>query len=185
MKTLIYQYWTGSEPKESALIGSKAMKEYADRIGADYYFSVNEPFFGGPKNWKYLSIKGLVNEEKQIPKVVLQKYNALRPIWDDNFLQYDKILYVDLDIFPLKDCNQNIFEEEVKHFGICEETHMPKLRKEGLSGVDYINTDNDLYVSNAVYLVHKNHLLTNKNNLPRILREDDESTELKTKYKSK
>ena len=48
MKTLIYQYWYGSEPKESALAGKKNMEDYAKFIGADYLFAKDPEFYCGP-----------------------------------------------------------------------------------------------------------------------------------------
>ena len=37
MRNLIYQYWDG-KPTQGVIAGTKAMKQYADRIGAEYLF---------------------------------------------------------------------------------------------------------------------------------------------------
>ena len=72
MKTAIYQYWYGSKPKESANAGRKNMEAYANKIGADYIFETDPKFYGGPCSLE-------------------KKYSALRPIYDDMFLKYDKV----------------------------------------------------------------------------------------------
>ena len=95
MKTAIYQYWYGSKPKESANAGRKNMEAYANKIGADYIFETDPKFYGGPCSLE-------------------KKYSALRPIYDDMFLKYDKVMYVDLDVFVTDKCTENIFEEENK-----------------------------------------------------------------------
>ena len=110
MKTAIYQYWYGSKPRASALAGSENMKNYAERIGAEYIFAHDPPYYGPDCN-------GLE-----------RKYSALRPIYDDEFLKYDKVLYVDLDVFATDNWTENIFEEDIKHIGICEEPLQPYLR---------------------------------------------------------
>ena len=82
MKTVIYQYWYGSKPKESANAGKKNMQAYANKIGADYIFETDPKFYGGPCSLE-------------------KKYSALRPIYDDMFLKYDKVMYVDLSLIHI------------------------------------------------------------------------------------
>jgi hypothetical protein len=132
MKTAIYQYWYGSTPKESAVAGMNNMKAYADYVGADYLYETDPPFFGG--------------------KCSLQKkYSALRPIYDDKFLEYDRVMYLDLDVFAVENCKDNIFEEDIKHIGICEEPDQPRLRSiKGSNANTHINNKNDNIWANCV-----------------------------------
>lgn len=108
-KTIIYQYWFGSKPLPGTMAGKRNMEQYAKRIGADYLFATDPSFFGGPCS-------------------LMKKYHALRPVYDDMFLEYDQVLYADLDVFAVDGCNENIFEEDVKHVGICTEPLQPELR---------------------------------------------------------
>lgn len=132
MKTLIYQYWYGSPPKESALAGKQNMEEYANRIGSEYLFEYNPKFYGGPCSLE-------------------KKYSALRPIYDDMFLEYDKVMYLDLDVFAVDQCTNNIFEEQIEYIGICPEPDQPRLRSiPGIMANGLINTNNDNRWANAV-----------------------------------
>ena len=124
MKTAIYQYWYGSKPRESAVAGSNNMKAYAKRIGADYIYETDPAFYGGPCSLE-------------------KKYSALRPIYDNSFLKYDKVMYVDLDVFVTDRCTENIFDEDIKHIGICDEPDQPELRTQNVSANTYINNNND------------------------------------------
>lgn len=125
MKNAIYQYWFGDEPRESALVGQANMKKYAKMVGADYIYYRDPEFFGGPC-------------ERQ------KMYSSGRPIYDDAFLQYDKVMYIDMDIFAVENCTENIFEEDIKHIGICPEIDQPRLRDtSGSSNNSYINNKND------------------------------------------
>ena len=58
MKNIIYQYWQGNL-KPGVIYSTKLMKEYADRIGAEYRFdhniqiaskTVNVPIYDDPAN---------------------------------------------------------------------------------------------------------------------------------------
>jgi len=109
MKKLIYQYWIGDiEP--CARAGQRAMQEYADRIGATYRFEHNPTFISGMVS-KYAS-----------------HYSALRPVFDVSMHYWDRVLFVDCDIFPVAGLEQDIFEEDVADIGICEEIGEPKFR---------------------------------------------------------
>ena len=55
-------------------------------------------------------------------------FEWLNPILDDTFLEYDKVLVVDLDIFPVDNLKDNIFDESIKDFGICTEPFQGKYR---------------------------------------------------------
>jgi len=132
MKTLIYQYWYGSEPKESALAGKKNMESYAKFIGSEYLFAKDPEFYGGP-----------CSREK--------KYSALRPVYDDKFLEYDKVMYLDLDVFAVDGCKENIFEENIEFIGICPEPDQPELRTiPGVAANKKINNKNDEVWARAV-----------------------------------
>lgn len=132
MKNLIYQYWYGSNPRESALAGKENMQNYAKKIGAEYKFEIDPPFHGPP-------CRGLE-----------RKYSACRPIHDDTFLEYDNVLYADLDVFVTERCDENIFEEDIKHIGICEEPLQPYLRTISSSVNTSINNKNDNRLSTVL-----------------------------------
>lgn len=109
MKTLIYQYWLGKiEP--CAKVGKIAMEEYAKKIGAEYRFDMNPKF-----------ISKLTNCASHM--------SALRPVFDKEFHKYDKVMYVDCDIFPVDGIKENIFECNTGEMAICEEPHQPKMRQ--------------------------------------------------------
>lgn len=110
MKTLIYQYWYGKEPEPCALAGKKIMEEYANRIGAKYRYEHNPTFIS-----------------KMVPAWPTH-YSALRPVFDVAFQYYDRVLFADMDIFPVKDLTENIFDCEVEDIGICEEVGEPTYR---------------------------------------------------------
>ena len=104
---LIYQFWSGKVPfyaRES----SKAIKAYADMVGAEYRFDDNPKPLNVP-NAEYL--------------------NCFRPLLDESFLKYDKVLFLDMDIFPREGIAENIFDVPVKGIGICEEPQQPDLRE--------------------------------------------------------
>ena len=110
MKNLIYQYWDGNIlPGVTA--GSKNMKKYADRIGADYLFEHNPKF--------------VTNLGTYSPH-----YGSFKPIYDKNFHKYDNILFTDTDVFSVDGLEENIFEDFNAEIGICTEPFQPKQRKE-------------------------------------------------------
>lgn len=150
MKNLIYQYWYGSSPRASALAGKENMKEYADMIGAEYKFETDPPFYGP-------SCNGLE-----------RKYSACRPIHDDSFLEYDNILYVDLDVFVTDRCNENIFEQDIKHIGICEEPLQPYLRTLDSSANKSISNKSDNKLSDALKEKYNKDLFRDSKNRPRV-----------------
>ena len=141
MKNLIYQYWDGDIP-DAARIGCDNMRAYADRIGAEYLFEDNPRFvtdLGNPMNYFY---------------------GALKPIYDDKFLEYDNVLYVDTDIFAVSGLEEDIFRHDDFYIeqpvqpsrtdwrthgvGICTEPFQPEYRLR-LNATDaaWINNDND------------------------------------------
>ena len=112
MKNVIYQFWDGNK-RQSVDAGVKAMKKYADYIGADHVFEDNP-------QW----IKGLgMNFGSYTPH-----YGAFKPLWSKKYREYDNILFCDTDIFPVDGITDNIFEEFDGELSICEETWQPKQR---------------------------------------------------------
>lgn len=107
MRTLIYQYWRGELPLY-AQISKKMFETYAREIGADYLFDKDPEFFP-PKYANY--------------------YHSLRPVFDDKFHEYDKILYVDMDILISQKLEANVFDIELEHIAMVEEEHQPELRE--------------------------------------------------------
>lgn len=121
MKNLIYQYWLGN-PKPAVKHGKANMKAYAETIGADYKFKFNP-------TW--------ANNYCDIP----QYYNAFEPIWNDKYHEeYDNILFVDLDVFAVDGLTENIFDQDIKEIGICDEPHKEKSH---VTTKGPINTAND------------------------------------------
>jgi len=112
-KNLIYQVWAG-ELRSACKHSSKLMKEYADRIGADYRLDIDPNIASSLCN-------------------VPMYFEWLNPILCKSFLEYDKVLVVDLDIFPTPDC-RNIFEENIGDVGICTEPFQGKYRASTVIG---------------------------------------------------
>lgn len=112
MRTLIYQYWIGNL-EQCAREGKRMMEAYAKKIGSEYRFDLN------PTWASYLGSH------------CASHMSALRPVFDATFHKYDKVMYIDCDIFPVDGLNENIFECETGEMVVCEELHQPKMRKEG------------------------------------------------------
>lgn len=142
MKCLIYQYWNGKlEP--IAQESKKNIESYANKINVEYRFDYNQHY------------------TKAISKYP-NYYDAFRPFLDTDFEQYDKILFLDMDIFAVEGITENIFEETILDIGICEESHMPDLKTKinksqpEIKWKDILKTEWDIEVP------------LNSNNLPRI-----------------
>jgi hypothetical protein len=103
MKNLIYQYWLG-KPGIAVQAGIDNMKAYAERIGAEYRF-VKDPKWAA----KYCDIPAY--------------YNAFEPVYNKDFWEYDNILFADTDVFAVEGLEENIFDQDVGHIGICDEPH--------------------------------------------------------------
>lgn len=117
MKTLIYQYWTGTTPLY-AKVSSQMFRAYAEQIGAEYRFDENPDFFSG-RFGRY--------------------FNALRPIYDTDFHTYDRVLFVDMDVFPRAGLIRSIFSEACPGLAMAQEPHQPKLRRELPSRINATN----------------------------------------------
>lgn len=110
---LIYSYWDGPV-KESCLAGVSAMQEYADKIGVKYIFENNPNFLKGFFGYNFGGYSA--------------HYGAFKPIFDQSFDEYDKVLFVDTDVFPIDGLTTNIFDEFHGEIGICDEPFQPKQR---------------------------------------------------------
>lgn len=60
-------------------------------------------------------------------------YEDMNPLLDDRFLEYDKVLVVDSDVFAVGGLVENIFDVPIADVGICTEPQQPELRSK-LSG---------------------------------------------------
>lgn len=117
MKNLIYQYWIGPKMEKCAEYGVESMKAYAKKIGAEYVFERNPTFF---------------NKICDEPAA----FNSFQPVFNEDFHDYDAVLTLDTDIFPIDGIEENIFESDLAEMNICEEVHMPALKKKvGTYGV--------------------------------------------------
>jgi hypothetical protein len=109
MKNLIYQCWDGDIPAQTRASVAN-MSIYAKRIGAEHLFEDNPRFvtdLGYPTN---------------------HLYGSLKPIFDDKFLEYDNVLYVDTDIFTVSKLGVSIFDDFDSDVGICTEPFQPEYR---------------------------------------------------------
>ncbi len=118
MKGLIYQYWRGALPGYAQL-SQRLFRDYAEAHGLDYRFDDNPDFFTG----KYA-----------------EYYHVLRPLYDPWFHQFDRVLYLDMDVFPTQTASGAIFAEEIGHLAMAEERDQPLLRQ---SVTGPINARND------------------------------------------
>jgi len=116
-KYLIYQYWidgnshsSGPTMEKCAEYGVEQMRSYAERIGAEYKFERNPKFF---------------NSICSQPAA----FNSFAPVFQEEYHQYDAVLTLDTDIFPVDGCDDNIFEGDLGEMNICQEVHMPALKK--------------------------------------------------------
>lgn len=122
MKNVIYQVWSGILTEECK-VSSKLMKAYAERIGADYILDIDP------------NIAGKLCD---VPKY----FEWLNPVLDDRFLKYDKVLTVDLDVFPVDGLAENIFELDTGDVGVCVERFQGKSRASiTIAGIDKANDE--------------------------------------------
>ncbi len=56
-------------------------------------------------------------------------YGQFKIVYDPFFEQYDSVLFLDSDIFPVDKLEENIFDVPVGHLGICTEDLQPDIRK--------------------------------------------------------
>jgi len=106
-RTLIYQYWRG-ERRPYTVVSEELFRTYAEQVGAEFRFDPNPSFFRG--------------------KMALF-YHSLRPIFDPEFHKYDRVLYVDGDVYPVPGLDRNIFDEPCEGIAMAREPHQPALRE--------------------------------------------------------
>lgn len=122
MKNIIYQYWKGPM-KPGVLASTKAMKAYADRIGAEYRFDHNIE---------------IASKTVDVPIY----YEPANPLVDKSFDDYDNVMLVDIDVFPVEGLRENIFDELTdEDAGICDEPMQPHFRQ--IYNVAGINNEAD------------------------------------------
>ena len=110
MKNIIYQYWQG-DMKPGVIESTRLLKEYADRIGAEYRFDHN------------ITIAG------KIVNVPIY-YEPANPLVDISFDKYDNVALVDIDVFPVDGLNDNMFDIlDGDDAGICTEPKQPHFRE--------------------------------------------------------
>lgn len=111
MKNLIYQVWAG-EMRPACKYSVKLLKEYADRIGVEYKLDVN------PNT----ASKYVAGDDSKY-------FEWLNPIVDNSFLDYDNVCVLDLDVFPVNNLNESIFEQPIVNFGVCTEPFQGRYRE--------------------------------------------------------
>ena len=105
MKNIIYQYWKG--PMKPGVVSStRLMKEYADRIGAEYRFDHNIE---------------IASKTVNVPIY----YEPANPLVDNSFDQYDNVALIDIDIFPTENLKDDLFMLNGEDAGICTEPKQP------------------------------------------------------------
>jgi len=135
MKNLIYQYYDGP-----ILPGTKAsvknMKEYAERIGAEHVFEQNP-------NW-------IKSQGRNLGQYT-PHYGQFKIVYDKFFEDYDSVLFLDSDIFPVEDLQENIFDLPVKHLGICTEPLQPDIRKKVSGPINHVADEKMAAMVKSVY----------------------------------
>lgn len=130
MKTLIYQCWDGTE-RPGNMAGVEAMEQYAKRIGADHKYEHNPKFRTDLGSYS-------------------ANYGKFKPIFEDEYSEYDYIMYADCDVVPTDICNKNIFEQFYGtnfEIGICEEINAPLTRKKYTIGGGINNANDEKWVA--------------------------------------
>jgi len=111
MKTLIYQCWTG-RIRPGCLASQANISQYAQRIGAQYWFS-KDPNIAG-----------------RLCDVPIY-FEWLNPLLDESFLDFDAVLSVDMDVFAVDGLQQSIFTEAIGDVALCTEPFQPEYRATG------------------------------------------------------
>ncbi len=90
MKNLIFQVWSGNL-RPGCEYSKELFENYADQIGAEYRLDVDP------------------NIASQVCEYNMY-YEWLNFMLDDSFLEYDNVMLVDMDVFPIEGIKENIFE---------------------------------------------------------------------------
>ena len=125
MRNLIYQVYGGKMggPEKHS---SRLLTEYAVRIGAEYRLDIDKPVASKTCDVEYY-------------------FEWLNFMLDDTFLEYDNLLIIDMDIYPVDNLTKDIFKDFIetgKEFGVCTEPFQGKMRKSVTVGGG-INAEND------------------------------------------
>lgn len=107
----IYQYWDGPV-RASVRAGVDAMSRYACDVGAVYRFEDNPRWISDRRFGNYSA-----------------HYGALKPVFESEFDEYEKILFADTDVFPIEGLKESIFDHFTGDIGICTEPFQPKQRQ--------------------------------------------------------
>jgi len=107
MKTLIFQYYIGKDLPEWAQISKDRFKKYSTATNSDYFFTNSSTYSDNPY------------------------FENLRVVYDSNFDDYDRILYVDVDVIP-ENFTENIFEVDIKDIGMVPEYRPPGMNADPL-----------------------------------------------------
>jgi lipopolysaccharide biosynthesis glycosyltransferase len=109
--------------KPGVIESTKLIKEYADRIGAEYRFDHNVTIASNYVN-------------------VPIYYEPANPLVDKSFDEYDNVALVDIDVFPVEGLEEDIFAElNGEDVGICTEPSQPTFRE--IYNVAGITNEND------------------------------------------
>ena len=99
MKCLVYQYWSGEAPPYARL-SQRLFRDYARTHGLEYRFDDNPTFFRGRYS---------------------EYFHVLRPLYDTWFHQFDRVLYLDMDMFPTPAATDEILTVGIGHLAMAEE----------------------------------------------------------------
>lgn len=148
MKNLIYQVWTG-ELRPACKHSEKLFREYAARIGAEYRLDINP------------------NVASKVCDVPVY-FECMNPLIQNEFLEYDKICIVDMDVFPVEGLEENIFDTiGDKDCAICTEPFQGKYRASTTIGGS-INLKNDLAWVRQVKNLYNSELPLDENGYPKV-----------------
>tara|TARA_Y100001933_G_C19008973_1_gene567897 strand:+ start:3788 stop:4600 length:813 start_codon:yes stop_codon:yes gene_type:complete len=150
MKTVIYQYYDG-ETTSGNEAGRRAMDKYATKIGSEYIYE-QDPY------WRE-------DLGRYSPH-----YGTFKPIYTDEFYEFDYLMYADTDVFPREGLDENIFEEFAAtgaDVGICEEWNAPEARKRYTIGGG-INNANDEKWCATIKEVYGAEMPRTKSGLPKV-----------------
>jgi lipopolysaccharide biosynthesis glycosyltransferase len=100
MKNLIVQYYISDDPiPEWAEISIELFKRYAKKHGVEYQFTGKLEYCNN------------------------HYFENLKIVYKDEYLKYDKILYVDVDVIP-ENMEENIFDLDIKDVALAPEYHL-------------------------------------------------------------
>ena len=102
MKTLIYQCWTGDKLPQFGKASKKRFQLYAKHIGADY-------------------ICDRMSFDIEKDNYYQLWYNFLTPIFNTKYHDYDRILLVEMDVYPTREKLDNIFNQSISSIGMVKE----------------------------------------------------------------